>query len=568
MSVYIFKVVDANDVPITDAFVGFDGVFRPVGLDGTCLIGMGQGHVITVQAPSYIKETINFQGAVDSTEWDNPLLWRTSVNDRIELTVHLGRLEVVRTTQLTQPEIDAAGAIRGDLRGCLLGDLPATPGHVYHAQRLPAAKAEFVDSPLLPEPGPAPGAIGWDAFNSHNADPPVDPSVKGRFFYLLHRGAAGGRVENRKRYCVAVWSPDISQVNTVSAVDMIVFFSPSTLIKGFESTPYPFGAFQAKANVPGTQPYMDLATRYMLSQFAFIYQLLAQRKNGKDRNAVIVMPLSPSGSWGPYASGEGIFRLCREVAVFLHREGRTGNSRALRGPDQSPNRVRDEEWFSGGSLRNQNFGIFGSNAGLPPKPGRIVLSGFSAGISVVKTIMTRWSLPVPPKAREPPFFEQRHWGCLKDPGEGSEQPEATWRRAWRELWDLDGQHSADSGSWENYMDKLNGWVFPKDAVDPRMIRLLHHFRSTQDPNLYPPNPEPSRHALWKKLIDEGIPQRHSSLREVQGGRWTVIALKSGYFVCKGGVIPFGTTAFRDAHHAAGQVAFTHFLALSPVGLSP
>ena len=93
-----------------------------------------------------------------------------------------------------------------------------------------------------------------------------------------------------------------------------------------------------------------------------------------------------------------------------------------------------------------------------------MLSGFSAGIAVVKTIMSRWSLS---KYNDAPYFEQRHWGVFRE--QVLEKVVKTWRKTSLKLWDLDSQHSADTGSWEDYTDKLDGWVPSRALQNPRVI---------------------------------------------------------------------------------------------------
>ncbi len=58
-----------------------------------------------------------------------------------------------------------------------------------------------------------------------------------------------------------------------------------------------------------------------MSQITTRKHELAARQNP----AVIVLPICAHGDWGPFASGSGILRLLREVAVFSHRECRTSS---------------------------------------------------------------------------------------------------------------------------------------------------------------------------------------------------------------------------------------------------
>jgi hypothetical protein len=535
----IVAVEDANGVWVGDATVTLDDTMLVTDADGNVtflfLDTNSLKHSLIVAAPGYVAEKATFKGPLETGEWNNSLLRRTVMPDRTILTMRLGRLDVAPTTLLADDALQKLAVAKGDAQGALLFPLPRSPSMSWPAYRfhwLEPQPVWLVDTNLLP-PALVPGASGWSRFTGHAADPAADIMSRGRFFWLMHRGAPqGDNSGTTSSYAVAVWSPNINRDLPVEGLDMVVFFSPST--DGFVAK-YPFGV------LPGPdQQYMSLGAKYLLEQYAFTYNLIA-----RGRQAVIVMPISPHGSWGPYETGEGLFRLCREVSLFLHRECRISNKGLL-----NDGRVPREKWHSGGTLRTQGEGgIYGADFGTPPAPGRVAVSGFSAGIAQVKHVMATWGLP------QTFAGQQRFWGCPSLRPEGLE-PKELWEAAWMELWDMDGYH-AGSGGWPNYLALIKSWAFGNDTKRTRMVRLLHY--------LDQPDPKTDSHPTWKDLINEGTTTDNYKVpgaRELQGKRWTVAHINKSYINVGTGNPLIGP----DEHHATPKIAFSHFAALSPIGI--
>ena len=269
------------------------------------------------------------------------------------------------------------------------------------------------------------------------------------------------------QYTVAVWPPNINHDGPLELLDMVVFFSPHT---GSYTTSYPFRLLP-NTKAPPDQQYMTLGSKYLLQEYGFAYNLIARR-----RQAVMITPMCKAGKWGPYSSGEGIFRLCREVALLLHRECRTSNLGLT-----SVGGVDRKFRYAGGSLRSPGASIWSNVFGLPSKPGGIAIGGFSTGIAPVKSIMQTWRVGT----SEGPTFSQQYWGCA---GSSDEQ---IFNSAWMELWDLDGFHR-ETGGWDNYKSLLNRWA-QKDSK--QMMRFFH--------SLGQPDPKADKHPLWDMLFGEG-----------------------------------------------------------------
>jgi hypothetical protein len=113
----------------------------------------------------------------------------------------------------------------------------------------------------------------------------------------------------------------------VQSLDYVVFCSPTTANEEYTAATYPYGLV-FKENP--FQKYLELAKKYMLDEFFFAYEMVAQRNR-----AVSVMPIGNAGDLGPCLSGEGVLRLLREIGLFLHRQCRTSRL-GVRPPTDSP----------------------------------------------------------------------------------------------------------------------------------------------------------------------------------------------------------------------------------------
>jgi hypothetical protein len=438
-------VLDANNAVVGDAWVMLDAVPQPVELSGITTFSnvsrTATSHTIEVDAPFYTIETAEFHGSLDTGEWNNALLSRTVIDDRVLLTMRLGRLDVAPNAgKKTEAEIRDMSARNVDARGVVLEVLKITPAGspgpwtTYIGQQREPQGVYLTDGIVLAPAKPAPDKKSWFKFNGHVASPPVDPLNEGRLFWLVNGGSSrtkgGGQTP---KFAVAVWARNHDTATPVDALDMIVYFTPTT---GGWAARYPFGMWLNTGPPPvAMQQFMDLGVRYMFSRMGSVHQLV-----GRGRKAVIVMPMNRYGDRGPYVYGEGLFRLCREVALLLHRECQTSSL----GRD-SPNRVPDAQRHSGGSLRDINLpGIFATDFGVAPQLGRVAVAGFSEGIACVKQVMSpaRWSLPAAQK------LPQRYWGSVGGVAAdmlGEDGPQAQWQRCFREIWDLDGYHDETGG---------------------------------------------------------------------------------------------------------------------------
>jgi len=178
---------------------------------------------------------------------------------------------------------------------------------------------------------------GWQRLNFEEKK--VNTAEEGGFCWLEY-GSPDSRPQ-QPRFLIAVWAPLPSAAIRDRAVDILVFFSPSTAGKSSIYSPstypfrdkYPYGAlgqvmidletkekFDAKV-----QPYVHLGYKYL-----FRPTLLVPMSIASGKPLIIVMPIFPNSAgkhlYQPFNSKAGMYRLLLEIRQFLEREGYNGSS--------------------------------------------------------------------------------------------------------------------------------------------------------------------------------------------------------------------------------------------------
>ena len=247
-----------------------------------------------------------------------------------------------------------------------------------------------------------------------------------------------------------------------------------------------------------------------------------------------------------FQAQEGLYRLLREVAVFLQRECRT----SFLGRSQKGYVAVDG--LAGGSLRAPGApGIQADDFGQTPAVGSVGIGFFSTGCAPAKQVMaTRGGGGVTGE------LGSQLWGT---PGGGGADPNSAWTASWTEVWDMDGFHP-DTGGWQNYLTLLDQWYGQNPA---RGFRLCHSSGRS------PPNPKTDANPIWKPLLKEGLSVDQivaasgpfGAAYELQGSRWAAVRFDNSYI--EGGAQGvFPELYGKDAHHATCIVAFSHARALT------
>ncbi|RKS76084.1 hypothetical protein BZB76_1433 [Actinomadura pelletieri DSM 43383] len=546
---YIVSVGDVNGRPLPAARVRLGpatGLTDPAGRFTASLdLDPAQQVTLEVDDAHHVPERCVFLGLPGSSDWDNALVAPTRSGADVLLAVTLGRMDTSPTRNLSAEERAALMKTRGrDPGGALLFDVPRFAGirgydghwNDKHAMHVPRRQ-------LLPSTPVAPGTPGWGRFQSDMAD--ADPAAFGRFFWLEYPARP-----SRPRWVVAVWSPNLPDEKPPASLDYIVFYSPHTQKSNFAEVTYPYGL----AKDGPSQTYLDLAKRYMLDTYYFVYSMIAQRSR-----AVLVMPISDFGDLGPFTRGEGLYRALREVGLFLHRQCRT--SRLGLRPPRPPNVLE----LAGPNLRVNTPSIAADSFGPVPTVGKVAVGGFSTGISPVKGLMPESGFTV--STRNTPF-DSSLWGV---PPGGGTIPLSSWRNSWHELWDLDGFHP-DTGGWPAYLDLLLRWARENEA---RAVRTYH------SSDRVPPDPLTHPHKVWKYLTGSGLDVKVTlpavagigRAQQLQNARWTSVTMDETYQRDGAHERPPLIDAATDprhpdTHHTSPRVAFPLFLQLTTLGRPP
>jgi hypothetical protein len=523
-----FNVINANGEPIEGATVRVGAVLGSTDQNGGWITSLDASpSSIEIAHLYYVPERVSFNGSLRDADWNNALVRRDNISgDTTTLTVTLGRLDTCPTVELPEPRIEAISkAPPYDPDATLIFRPPrfSNGAKAYRFQWNDIRTVHVARPALLPDPPYAELPKGWARFLSDPIE--VDLAALGRFFWLQYPLRPSS-----PKWVVAIWSPNLSASAPLEALDFVVFFSPHT--QSYVAK-YPYGL------VPDTKPpdqqYMTLGKKYLVDEYCFVPQLLARRNQ-----SVMVMPICNRGEWGPFASGEGLMRLLREVSLFLHRQCRTSQLGVMKPTD-------DPDSLAGLNQRTIVRPLISGSFGVVPKVGRVALGGFSTGIAVVKQVLSTW----------PVSLAQKFWGVNSTSGGPSSQ--ALWEATLRELWDLDGYHP-HTGGWPAYLDQIASWY---SADQGRRLRLYH------SSGRVPPDPSVDAHKLYKLLraevrLDKAIPSTPGvgAARILQGDRWTVVRMDDTY-VDHGP--PAESPPFDDAHHTTPRIGFSHAAGVTTIG---
>ncbi|MEU2663508.1 hypothetical protein [Micromonospora sp. NPDC007220] len=524
------RVVDANLGAVPGALVVLDGgqgTTDAAGRWSTVVSHQPTVPQIRVSHPAYVAERVTFTGDLRSATWDNSLARRAVSGDDVTMTVTLGRMDPSPVVTLSDADVTRIMASRGrDPRAARVVGWPNNPRiHTYAGHYNNTLTFRQANRELLKPAAAAESDAGWDRFGEKR-EVTVNIAALSRFHFLEYAAT-----QSDPKFVVAVVSPNLPDPKPVTSLDFVVYCSPST---GDYTARYPYGLVNAAAPL---QEYLNLARKYLLDEAFFAFQSL-----GWGNRSVLVMPLFPQGQWGPFATGEGLLRMLREVAVFLHRQCRT-SSLGLRKPDATAHEL------AGPNLRTIFPPLYSGDFGTVPGVGQVAVAGFSQGIGAVKALMSDLTFPV--------GLNSTLWGV---PMGGGTDGRREWARAFREVWDLDGHHSG-TGGWRAYLDLLRVWF----NHDPGRVVRSYHSGDTG-----PPDPLTDPHPVWTDLhgagldLDRPTPPARGAFwaRLLQNARWTDLRVSNPYVDGSSGPqLP----VFLDPHHTMPRIGFSHALSMTTLG---
>lgn len=405
----IIEVKDAAGAPISEADVSVvvsedrktgktdergQAVFRPLP-DGL--------FKVEVTHPLYLEEEVEVipPNGGGSFIWGNPVC---TVSPPTTVIVRLSRIRAAPLFPISDEELKQRSAFNP--KGIFTWiDHAGNPTGRYLATFNNEEPFIPVKHPLLPT-NPT---EGWGRFN-HGEPVKIEPSRTSDLVWL-----EWGIGEKSPRFLVAIWVPRWRGV-TPSKLDFVIFF-PTNTDKPEHYPPlneYPYKAW--KINNTLVQPYPAEAHRFLFRDKWLVYQLLAAK-----RQAVVVVPIQPSGDWGPLAHAAGLSRLLAEVTHFLHRSGYTSGGNTNRDEDRAPIPPR----FRFNRIHQP-----------PPSVQRVVLSGFSSGMKpIANMIPTQIGQKIDDRS-----FNININGLNGHTLFGADV--APFLNAWKEVWDHDGEADA------------------------------------------------------------------------------------------------------------------------------
>lgn len=295
-----------------------------------------------ISHPNYVVHswTLRFE-ANGKFFWGDPCIRVDQQGPDTVLTIPLGRI------QHAPGQLPSFGATAGGEKGVVIAQgsgrpqtyvgtavaqLPVGPLRLLEDFRGSDGLPQCILNPHDPD--------GWRRLSTDETAS-VELGKKGGFLWLEY-GSVNASQLKEPRFLIALWAPNPADAVKDDAVDMLVFFSPSTATTFYPVSNYPFRdqypyeGHKAETVDPETgekhsakvQPYVILGFKYLFSP-----TLLAAQNIASNKPLLMVMPIFPHvhpkqerHMWQPFRSKAGLHRLLLEICQFLQREGYNGPS--------------------------------------------------------------------------------------------------------------------------------------------------------------------------------------------------------------------------------------------------
>jgi hypothetical protein len=585
-------ISDVNNDPITGANVSVQQQQAITDINGQVTFtppDSPDSITLQVRHPDYISEFVTFSGNVILSTHNNPLLRRSAPLEAPALSVILGRYAPSPVKLIEEPLFTTLAKAKSDIGGVIGERIDAKSSDSplqYRNTWMFKNQTTCANTTLTPDPDVSVDKkAGWQRINSVDL-PEIEPLQHGRLFWLQSQVSAA----SPKPWVALVWSPNFTGPSPTTSVDMMFFYTPST---DWVVAKYPYGVVMFKDDKKPKDPpvpdqtYMSIGNKYSWEQMAMVYSLIA-----RNRNAVLIIPMSERGHQDPMLAQEGVWRLCKEVMLFLHREHRFSNI----GMKLAESTVLQPRIRAGATLRD--YGFIAPRAldfGPIPTIRKLVVGCFSAGASPAKWMMEpeNWSLDESLRNLRSKWvskygstwinkdafaaFPDRLWGCSSPREARVPERKAQFHQAWTEWWDMDGFNFLGKVSiWHLYLPLLDEW---HQAQQGRVLRLCHSDGRRPRRILNPVKDKDDSTGLWDRLKKQGIIYKSLKtakcearpIEEVHGDLWSVIALSSVYLnarpqpIADKEAVRFPSLIAVDDHNATFRIAWGHCITSSDVG---
>jgi hypothetical protein len=403
---------------------------------------------LEVDHPDYARESVEFEFTSSAVNCRSRICnWSLgSSPSALTATVSVGRVR--RAPCAFYP---LANRALGDQSGVILSkEFPQYNGFSILLRR---EKFRFLRDGVVGAGSPSgPSVIAninhdaWERFWFVEREIDISDRRVGAFLWLEYGAVGSAPSVSDPRFLIAMWAPPASTPIPPEGLDYIVFYSPTTAIAAYPPARHPFRTNYPYIVRPGSvdQPYVDLAYRYILDGRFFAQSLVASGKP-----CILLMPIfpnciqTPDDQFQPFDSQAGTYRLLREVARFLHREGY----------GVTPNLL--DTWNGRECAGASKLTILPASPTPAPIPPirNVALAGYSNSSACLARVLNQGGV------RNPRHYPPVHF----------EAPASAFQGPWREIWGLDLLLSQSLGIFTDarrFQTDLLHW-----QTAPRAIRL-------------------------------------------------------------------------------------------------
>ena len=534
---FTLQLKDVNGAPISGAKLkrstwngqGNVHVEQPdlIGVSATFTVAAATINVIcTFEHPDFAPLTLNLvRSASELTwRWTTPAQQVHTLGRTVEMAVVLGRIRAAPVQYIPEKELqDRATKAKA-------------PIDANHKQRHPDQKlpdyarvenlravlvtkdytARFPTQERLSDFHLAKAELlgdqhktNWDRFASTKHTPNLAQQSK---LYLVEYGAVGVSSSPAPRFLLAVWVPNACAKIGVKNMDFVVWLHPNTRPDSFPEDHYPFRgdypyalwAYTEGTTYQAVQRYVNLPLHHLYSQQFLAYQMAAAAKA-----AVIVIPVIPTSNYTLFESGATLMRLLKELCLWIPRL------------DQGLPQIFPP----------------------PPRVRRVVISGFSAAVPHIGTLLRQI------RTTPDPHYQTAVWLS----------PAAEFDSAWQEIWAIDGYFERDLAKFSTFVQQAIGWMNLSSGR-----RLCIYKNDFSDAARWDPRAEPALQRLLRGVtpVERGQPKDPIWAISIAdpSGRWHVASFSVHYVLGTAGatdVPQLNHKLLREAHQMMPRIMFGH-----------
>jgi hypothetical protein len=355
---------------------------------------------------------------------------------------------------------------------------------------------------------------GWERF-SYSVTKNIDLAQASRL-YLVEYGELGREAIRGPRFLIGVWVPNTCVKISNDKMDFVVWLHPNTRPDSYPKDDYPFTqdypyALWSQGYEPYTavQRYVNLPLHHLYEQHLLAYDMSAAAKS-----AVIVIPVIPTSHYELFESGPTLMRLLKELCLWIPR-------------------------LDNGLARTY----------LPPsKVGHVVVSGFSASVPHIETLIYQ--------AKSTHDIHYKEDIRLLASENVWVSPAAEFDSSWKEIWAIDGYFERDLAKFSQFVRAAVGW----SSLSPGR-RLCIYKNDSSDGSRWDPRHEA---ALQHLIRNASVTERGHSGDKIwaisiadPSGRWHVASFSTEYVLGNASSTELPKLDPKGSHEMMPRLMFGH-----------